>query len=146
MGRERKRGRAPTKCHCGAPSCRGTLEVAKSMEDEELERKLSDHWKKPLIMRAGREIVNRCIRVFSKEEQEYYAADVTQYDEATGKHLVMYRHDLEEVWEDLKKEDWMILDEEAEQFNAELLNERVTEERMNGGTAEQRNELIERFA
>jgi hypothetical protein len=113
---ERKRGRAPTKCHCGAPTCRGTLEVPRSMEEEALERKLSSHWKKPLIQRAGKEIVNRCIRLFSKETQEYFAADVTSYDETTGKHLVMYRHDLEEVWEDLKQEDWMILDEEAEQF------------------------------
>lgn len=113
---ERKRGRAPTKCHCGAANCRGTLEVPRSMAEEALERKLSQHWKKPLIQRAGKEIVNRCIKLLSKETLEYYPADVIQYDESTGQHLVMYRHDLDEVWEDLKKEDWMILDEEAEQF------------------------------
>ena len=28
---DRKRGRAPTKCHCLSPTCRGTLEVPKSM-------------------------------------------------------------------------------------------------------------------
>ncbi|KAG7353333.1 nuclear protein SET [Nitzschia inconspicua] len=113
---ERKRGRAPTKCYCGDPNCRGTLEVPRSMEEEALERKLSQHWKKPLISRAGKEIVNRCIKLFSTETQEYYPADVIQYDDKTGKHLLMYRRDLDEVWEDLKKEDWMILDEEAEQF------------------------------
>lgn len=113
---ERKRGRAPTKCHCGSIICRGTLEVPRSMEEEALERKLSNHWKKPLIKRAKKEILNRCIRVFSKETQDYFVADVTSFDENTGKHLVMYRHDLEEVWEDLCKEDWMILDEGAEQF------------------------------
>lgn len=113
---ERKRGRAPTKCHCGSALCRGTLEVPKSMEDEELERKLSQHWKRPLIKRAGKEIVNRCVKVLSKEAQDYYTADVIQYDDKTGKHLLMFRHDLEESWEDLKAEDWMILDEEAEQF------------------------------
>ena len=113
---ERKRDRAPTKCHCGAPSCRGTLEVAKSMEDIELEKKLTGHWKKPFLSRPGREIVNRCIQLYSEEAQEYIMADVTQYDDSTGKHLVLYRRDLEEVWEDLKSQNWMILDEEAEQF------------------------------
>ncbi|KAL3918428.1 MAG: hypothetical protein SGILL_004239 [Bacillariaceae sp.] len=113
---ERKRGRAPTKCYCGDPSCRGTLEVPRSMEEEALERRLSQHWKKPLISRAGKEIINRCIKIFSKETQEYYPADVVQYNDRTGEHLLMYRHDLDEAWEDLKKEDWMILDEEAEQF------------------------------
>jgi serine/threonine protein kinase len=113
---ERKRGRAPTKCHCGSTNCRGTLEVPRSMEDLALEKKLVGHWKKPFLSRAGREIVNRSIQVFHELAQEYYAADVTQYNEATGQHLVMYRHDLEEVWEDLKHQDWMILDEEAEQF------------------------------
>ncbi len=113
---ERKRGRAPTKCHCGEAICRGTLEVPRSMEEEALERQLSTHWTKPLIQRARNEIVNRCVRVFSKETQEYFIADVAAFDESTGKHLLMYRHDLEEVWEDLKKEDWMILDEEARQY------------------------------
>ena len=113
---ERKRGRAPTKCYCGSKNCRQTLEVSRSMEEEQIERRLSQHWKKPMISRAGKEIVNRCIKLFSKEAQDYYPADVVQYDENNGKHLLMYRHDLDEVWEDLKKEDWMILDEEAEQF------------------------------
>lgn len=113
---ERKRGRAPTKCHCGTKSCRGTLEVPRSMEEVALERQLSTHWTKPLILRARNEIVNRCVRVWSKETQEYFIADVSAFDENTGKHLLMYRHDLEEVWEDLKTEDWMILDEEARKF------------------------------
>jgi len=113
---ERKRGRAPTKCHCGASTCRGTLEVPRSMDEEALERQLSTHWTKPLIQRARNEIINRCVRVWSKETQEYYIADVSAFDENIGKHLLMYRHDLEEVWEDLKKEDWMILDEDARKY------------------------------
>jgi len=113
---DRKRGRAPTKCHCLAPSCRGTLEVPKSMEEDELERRLMGHWKKPESLKAGSEIINRSIKILSEEHHEYFSADVCKYDDTTGKHLVIYRHDLEEVWEDLSKEEWMILDEEAEQF------------------------------
>lgn len=113
---ERKRGRAPTKCHCGAPTCRGTLEVTKSMEELALEKKLNAHWKKPFMIRPQNEIVNRCVKIFSNESQVYFIGDVTSYDPETGKHLIMYRHDFEEVWEDLKNEDWMILDEEAQQF------------------------------
>ena len=112
----RKKGRAPTKCHCLSPKCRGTLEVAKSLEDEELERKLSSHWKKHPIKNARREIINRSIRIMSNEYHEYFSADVCRYDDSTGKHLVIYRNSLDESWEDLSKEDWMILDEEAEQF------------------------------
>ena len=113
---DRKRGRAPTKCHCLAPSCRGTLELPKSMEEDELERRLMGHWKKPASLEAGSKIINRSIKILSQEHREYFSADVCKYEDATGKHLVIYRHDLEEVWEDLSKEDWMILDEEAEQF------------------------------
>lgn len=114
---DRKRGRAPTKCHCLTPSCRGTLEVPKSMEEDELERRLMGHWKKPPGgSKAGSEIVNRSIKILSDQHHEYFSADVCKFDESTGKHLVIYRHDLEEVWEDLSEEDWMILDEEAEQF------------------------------
>lgn len=108
---DRKRGRAATKCHCGSPKCRGTLEVPKSMEEEELEHQLKAHWlKPPLHPRA--EIINRTIRVYSKEYAEYFSADVCKFE--NGKHLVMYRASLEEVWEDLALEDWQLLDEEAE--------------------------------
>ena len=113
---ERRRGRAPTKCHCNEKLCRQTLEVSRSMDEETMDRRLSQHWKKPLISRAGKEIVNRCVRIFSEEAQEFYPADVVQYDDNTGKHLLLYQHDLDEVWEDLKTENWMMLDEEAEQF------------------------------
>lgn len=113
---DRKRGRAPTKCHCLSPTCRGTLEVPKSMEEDELERRLMGHWKKPDSLQAGNKIINRSIKILSEQHHEYFSADVCKYDETTGKHLVIYRHGLEEVWEDLLKEDWMILDEEAEQF------------------------------
>ena len=113
---ERKRGRAPTKCHCGAPTCRGMLEMPKSMEEEEEERKLMGHWKKNVTKKAGREIVNRSIRIMSEEHHEWFSADVIKFDENNGNHLVMYRANFEEAWENLMKEDWMILDEDAEQF------------------------------
>jgi serine/threonine protein kinase len=113
---DRKRGRAPTKCHCFSPTCRGTLEVAKSMEEGELERQLKGHWNKPTSSKAGREIINRSVKILLEEHHEYFSADVCKFDDTTGKHLVIYRHDLEEVWEDLSSEEWMILDEEAEQF------------------------------
>jgi len=41
---QRQRGRAPTKCFCGTPNCRGTLEVPKSMELSGLEKELEGHW------------------------------------------------------------------------------------------------------
>ena len=110
---DRKRGRAATKCHCGSSNCRGTLEVPKSMEEEELEHQLKAHWlKTPPGVKAGGEIINRTIRIYSKENGEYFSADVCKYED--GKHLVMYRNSLEETWEDLSQEDWQLLDEEAE--------------------------------
>lgn len=111
---ERKKGRAPTKCHCGAPNCRGTLEVKKSLEEEEFEKSYEGHWKTGTPY-AGREIINRSIRILSKEHQQHFYADVCKYDEATRQHLVIYRYDWEEVWEDLGKEEWQILDEDVGQ-------------------------------
>ena len=114
----RKRGRAPTKCHCGAAVCRGTLEMPKdvSLEDEELDLKLSGHWKVPITQSPGNEIINRVIKVYFDGDREYYAADVAQYDERTGKHQIIYKSDLSDAWEDLSKLQWMILDQEFEQF------------------------------
>lgn len=114
----RKRGRAPTKCHCGAAACRGTLEMPKdvSLEDEELDLKLSGHWKVPITQNPGNEIINRVIKVYFDGDREYYAADVAQYDERTGKHQIIYKSDLSDAWEDLSKLQWMILDREYEQF------------------------------
>lgn len=110
---DRKRGRAATKCHCGSANCRGTLEVPKSMEEEELEHQLKAHWLKPATSKAGAEIINRTIKIFSKDYGEYFSADICKYDNENGKHLVMYRGSLEEEWEDLSQEDWQLLDEEA---------------------------------
>ena len=99
---------------------------SRSMEDDSMDRRLSQHWKKPMISRAGKEIINRCVRTFSDEAQEFYQADVVQYDENTGKHLLLYQHGLDEVWKDLKQEDWQILDEEAEQFIIRRKNTRIS--------------------
>ena len=116
---KRKRGRAPTKCYCGAKTCRGTLEdmLDKTEEEEEEEMQLQGHWKVPTRTKGiGYEIMNRTIKVFSHEESEYFLADVCKYDPAAGKHCLIYRGEIEETWDDLDQREWMILDEEMEQF------------------------------
>ncbi|CAB9501744.1 36 and H4 lysine-20 specific [Seminavis robusta] len=110
---ERKKGRAPTKCYCGANTCRGTLEVPKSLEEVEFEKISEGHWKTG-SRTAGREIINRSIRILSKEHEQYFYADVCKYDEQSKKHLVIYRPDWEEVWEELAKEDWQVLLDESD--------------------------------
>ena len=104
---ERKRGRAPTKCHCGEVNCRGTLEMPKSLEEADLEQKLEDQWQ--ASNRVDVSIVNRTIRMFSKEHEEYFLGEVTGFDPDTNLHSILYRHDMSEVWEDLAKENWMLL-------------------------------------
>ena len=124
---ERKRGRALTKCHCGSGSCRGTIESEKKgsesalMEEEEME--LEGHWlpQQESYRQLGRsgpgkEIVNRVVKVYFEESEEYYVADVAQFDEKTGLHLLMYRGDPEEHWTDLGKEKWMLLDEVGQRY------------------------------
>jgi len=116
---KRKRGRAPTKCHCGSPKCRGTLEdmLDKTEEEEREEMQLQGHWKVPAKVKGvGSEIMNRTIKVFSHEESEYFLADVCKYDAKVGKHCLIFRGECEETWEDLDEREWMILDEEMEQF------------------------------
>ncbi|GKY90554.1 hypothetical protein MPSEU_000029100 [Mayamaea pseudoterrestris] len=105
---ERKRGRAPTKCHCGESNCRGTLELAKSLDEANLEQQLQDQWLRTSLTDAS--IVNSTVRVFSKEHDEYFLGEVTGYDSDIQQHSILYRHDMNEAWEDLRKEDWMILD------------------------------------
>jgi len=111
---ERKKGRAPTKCYCGAPNCRGTLEVPKSLEEQDFENLYEGHWK-PGPAHAGREIINRSIRILSREHQQFFYADVCKYDETTRKHLVIYRYEWEEAWENLLQEEWQLLDEDVDQ-------------------------------
>lgn len=116
---KRKRGRAPTKCYCGSIKCRGTLEdmLDKSEEEEQEEMQLEGHWKTHTMTQgAGREIMNRTIKVFSPGEDEYFLADVCEYDDKVGKHCVIYRGEIEETWENLDDKKWLILDEEMEQF------------------------------
>jgi len=59
-------------------------------------------------------IVNRTIRVHSKEHDEFFLGEVTGYDPSNGQHSVLYRQDMNEVWEDLRKEKWMILNEQLD--------------------------------
>jgi len=114
---DRRRGRAPTKCYCMAPTCRGTLELKKDkdLEEEEIEMKLKGYWKKPNFNEEVKgDVVNRVIKVYFEGNQEYFVGDVCKYDPETKMHMIMYKTDMDEAWEDLNKVEWMILDEEAE--------------------------------
>jgi len=116
---KRKRGRAPTKCHCQSRNCRGTLEdmFSKSEEEENEEKQLEEHWKEPLRPKgSGHEIMNRTIKIFSPEESQYFIADVCKYDEKDQRHCLIYRGESDETWEDLNTKQWMILDEQMEKF------------------------------
>lgn len=106
---DRKRGYAPTICHCGSAICRGTLEASKSLEELDLQKELEGHWER--VTGADETIVNRTIQVFSAEHQEYFIGEITGYDSTRRLHSVFYRHDMTEVFEDLNNEEWMILNE-----------------------------------
>ena len=112
---ERKRGRATTKCRCGSANCRGTLEVAKSLEEKQEEQGLQGHWNQ-MTTAGDQTIVNRTVQIYSQEHKEYFRGEVTGYNADKGLHSILYRHDLSEAWEDLSREDWMLLDEEYEGF------------------------------
>jgi serine/threonine protein kinase len=113
---ERKRGRATTKCHCGSTKCRGTLELAKSLEEQRQQQELEGYCKKMTIT-ADHNIINRTVQVFSQEHQEYFWGEVTGYDAEKKLHSILLSHDLSEDWVDLAKEDWRILDEEVDKSN-----------------------------
>lgn len=106
---ERKRGRAPTVCHCQSPNCRGTLEVSKSMEELGLMKELEGHWKKLEV--ADQTLINRAVRVFSNESNDFFIGEVSGYDPVSNKHCIFYHHDNAEAWEDLSKEKWDVLDD-----------------------------------
>lgn len=113
----RKIGRAPTKCHCGEPNCRGTLEISKSLEEVQLEQLLSGNWVAPKHRRADERIVNRTIRMQLPRKNNndpplYEFGEITEYKADSKLHKVLYQN-LEERWEDLNSEakSWLILDE-----------------------------------
>jgi len=102
-------GRAPTVCHCKSQNCRGTLEVAKSLEETDIEAALEGHWEEGKLV--DQTLVNRVVRVFSPERNEYAVGEVTGFDAATGKHCIVYHHDMtSESWVDLRQEKFMVLD------------------------------------
>jgi histone-lysine N-methyltransferase SETD2 len=113
---ERKRGRAPTVCHCGMPECRGTLELPKSLEEVDMLREFEGHWEQYTESTPpDKTLINRTVQIYSESHKEYFLGEVTDYDGVKGLHKILYRHgeknDVDEVWEDLKKEDFMILNE-----------------------------------
>ena len=118
---DHKRGRALTKCHCGAEKCRGTIESPKDCDELEFEitEEMEGHWLEPTLNsrgEVGKEITNRVVKVYFEENEEYYVADVANYDVAKGKHLLMYRGDSEEHWTDLSKEKWLVLDDLGQRY------------------------------
>ena len=145
----RKRGRALTKCHCGSAMCRGTIEVPK--DDAEIEREIREElegvWvEQPHVdssgdngvksARVGKEIMNRVVKVYKASQDEFFSADVSQYDEITGQHLLMYRGDdtAQEHWTDLRDERWMLLDESPlQQFGILAEDESYDDEYGGGG-------------
>jgi serine/threonine protein kinase len=92
------------------------LEEAKGDQQKELEEQLEGHWIQPLNKKPGREIMNRVIKVWSEDSEEYYVADVAQFDAVSGQHQLMYRDNADDCWTDLSKEKWMLLDEEGQQY------------------------------
>jgi serine/threonine protein kinase len=112
----RRRGRAPTKCYCLAPLCRGTLELTISKVESDLNVNLEGRWIVPRSYNAGEELVNRMVKVFVEGSQEYLVASVRRYDSVSCEHLLVYRYDGKECWEHLGRKTWLILDEEGEKF------------------------------
>lgn len=121
---ERKRGRAPTKCHCGEPECRGTLEISKTMEEQDLERELDSHWEKQEGS-PGQTLVNRTVKIFNVESNEYFLGEVTGYDVDKKLHSILYRQDMNEEWEDLRNLEWMVLNEKIDQEHFTISKKRV---------------------
>lgn len=109
---ERKRGRAPTKCHCGVTTCRGTLELPKSLDQVDLENELQGHWEN--VKTPDHTLVNRLIQIYSGEHQEYFLAEVTGYSNDSRQHSVIFRHDRSEEWIDLHKETFRVLNPQAD--------------------------------
>ena len=116
----RQVGRAPTKCYCGAPNCRGTLEVAKSIEEAQQENLETGTWVKPKDRHANERLVNRTIRfkaashnVDEDEDTEWVTAEITEYDAHSKLHKVLHQN-FEEKWQDLNDGmEYEILDEET---------------------------------
>ncbi|GAX20693.1 histone-lysine N-methyltransferase SETD2 [Fistulifera solaris] len=106
---ERQRGRASTVCHCQTPSCRGTLEVQKSQTDQLMDEISQGHWLDWKV-KPDQTLINRIIRVYSKEHDDFFIGEITDYD-GSEKHRVLYRHTMNEVWEDLAAETWQVLDD-----------------------------------
>ncbi|KAL3757051.1 hypothetical protein ACHAWU_002890 [Discostella pseudostelligera] len=122
---EYKRGRALTKCYCGAEKCRGTIEMPKDAKERELELKeeAEGNWLEQEEGRAGKELMNRVVKVLAVDTDEYHVADVAHYDSVSGMHLLMYRRDdtAEENWVDLSKEKWMLLEEPQLECGADIV-------------------------
>ncbi|KAL7567831.1 hypothetical protein ACA910_000577 [Epithemia clementina (nom. ined.)] len=130
----RKIGRAPTKCYCGDPACRGTLELSKTVEEVQLERLLSGNWIRPKHKKADERIVNRTIRIKQQltgndgdttmqDDQPFYlVAEITEYNYESNLHKILYSN-LEERWENLNSNDleWMLLDEELSPSRANAI-------------------------
>lgn len=168
---QRQRGRALTKCYCMEPNCRGTLEqqaLSIEQQDKNLQKQQEGateavptlpegRWLKGLsvitsasadkdsFQKPDETLVNRAIRVYSKEHQEYFVGEVTGYDAEKDLHQVLYQEDFVEVWENLRQSDWMVLMEEGQQQTLSISRKanRMNVRPLGGGTeAESKPMLI----
>jgi len=72
---------------------------------------------------------------------------VCRYDENARKHLVIYRHNWEEIWEDLAQEEWQILDEDVmgqEEFVI-AKKRRIAADNTSNGAGESNSSLLARL-
>jgi len=111
---KRKRGRAPTRCHCGEMNCRGTLEEGVAEEEEE-EEEMEGQWKMPSKKTMGEALMNQTVKLYDEIEHDYFVADVCQFDPLTKKHCLIYKGCIDEMWEDLSVRKWMILDDDIDE-------------------------------
>jgi hypothetical protein len=79
---------------------------------------------KDTLQKADETLINKAIRVFSKEHQEYFVGEVTGYDERKGLHEVLYQEDFVEMWENLHECDWMVLMEDNGQSQFSIIRKK----------------------
>ena len=137
--------RRPTRCHCGAPSCRGFLEML-SEEQKRLFEVRHGQWKKGVdaLGATGNQNINRWlvgkrIKYYWKGNSKYWECDVEAYDEEEKKHTCYYIADAQREKEKLVdnystdegEAAWMWLDEEAQEIT---IHRKARQDEMEGLT------------
>ena len=122
--------RRPTRCHCGAATCRGFLEIL-SEEQKKLFELRHGKWMKAVdaIGAAGDKgiekwLIGKRIKVYWTGNSKYWECDVESYDAEEKKHACYYIADAQRSKEKLcdnyytgeGEAAWMWLDEDAEEI------------------------------